>query len=76
MKFKDDLQREIYYHSQIDYCYFVLGELSEQPQTIQSIKTCIEMVKCIVLQKPKLNIDNSKDIELLKEFKSLLKRTK
>lgn len=29
MKFKDDLQKEIYYRSQIDYCYWMIQEISQ-----------------------------------------------
>lgn len=29
MRFKDDLERLIYYHSQIDYCYWRISEISK-----------------------------------------------
>lgn len=36
MRFKDDLQRELYYVSQIDYCYWMIQEMSEHKGVMQS----------------------------------------
>lgn len=36
MRFKDDLQRFIYYKSQIDYCYYAIQEICEQKGELKS----------------------------------------
>lgn len=36
MKFKDDLQKEIHYRSQIDYCYWMLQEISQHHGQMQN----------------------------------------
>lgn len=71
MRFSDDLQREIYYRSQIDYCYWMLEEISTQPQSKETKETSIEMLKCIIKQKPKLGYDVIKDKETLKKVRAI-----
>ena len=36
MKFKDELQKQIYYRSQIDYCYWMIQNISNHKGEIQS----------------------------------------
>ena len=71
MRFADDLQREIYYRSQIDYCYWVLDTISTQPQSKENKETSIEMLKCIIRQKPKLGYEVAEDKETLKKVRAI-----
>ena len=44
MRFKDDLQRHLYYVSQIDYCYFCLTKVYEEEDNFDRNKTLNRLI--------------------------------
>lgn len=60
MRFKDDLQKEIYYRSQIDYCYWMIQEISQHKGEMQSpLAAMIDEATGFSKAKMKEQIDNA-----------------
>jgi len=77
MRFKDDLQRYIYYHSTIDWCYYVIENLSKSNDSIHEVTDgVIKMLRYIIKTKPKLNFNTTEDRLKLKELLSFRKQLK
>jgi hypothetical protein len=65
MRFRNPLQREIYYISQIDFCYFALQEMeSDSIEKLRPIESIIDSATGIDKHLIQQKIDSS--IELLK----------
>lgn len=77
MRFKDDLQRHLYYQSQIDYCYWSIKKLSESKEDIHEVTdSLVEIIRRIIKLKSKLNFDTTEDKLKLNELLTFRKSIK
>lgn len=62
MRFKDELQRQLYYRGIIDYCYWEIQEISNHTGKLQSpLEAMIDRATGFDIKKTVEKIDNIKD---------------
>lgn len=74
VRFKDELQRQIYYRGQIDYCYWLLQEMSEHTGERQNpLEAMIDKATGFNKEKVLQNIRQTKNlIGLIIKYKKKL----
>lgn len=68
MRFKDPIQREIYYRGQIDYCYWYISRI-EFDSNFDALSICklkIEAIRDIIRMKKRFGFDHEEDEASLK----------
>ncbi len=68
MRFKDPIQREIYYRGQIDYCYWYISriEFDSNFDAISKSKLTIQALRDIIRMKKRFGFDHEEDEATLK----------
>lgn len=70
MRFKDPIQREIYYRGQIDYCYWYINriEFDSNFDPLSICKLKIEAIRDVIRIKKRCGFDYSEDTDSLAVF--------
>lgn len=68
MRFKDQIQREVYYRGQIDYCYWYISriEFDSNFDVLSKSKLIIQALRDIIRMKKRFGFDYSEDEASLK----------
>jgi len=78
MRFKDQIQREVYYRGQIDYCYWYISRI-EFDSNFDALSICklkIEAIRDIIRMKKRFGFDHEEDEASLKEAISKREKNK
>ncbi len=68
MRFKDQIQREIYYRGQIDYCYWYISriEFDSNFDALSKSKLTVQALRDIIRMKKRFGFDYTEDDASLK----------